>query len=123
MGFLPSRGLVEERERAHDEGLAGTSLDGRGGMAGGVLAHLAAGCPTCNKIALLAPGASGAIRWFAPVQPFLAVLGVLLLTYALRRRLGGERSGPITPDPISPGEGTPARTLTSIRSAGRSSRT
>lgn len=62
---------------------------------GGFLAFLAVGCPTCNKVALLALGASGAIRWFAPVQPFLAVAGIALLAYALRRRLAGERACPV----------------------------
>ena len=41
----------------------------RSGMAGGFLTYLAVGCPVCNKIALLALGYAGAIRWFAPVQP------------------------------------------------------
>jgi hypothetical protein len=31
-------------------------------MAGGLLVYLAVGCPFCNKIALFALGASGAIR-------------------------------------------------------------
>ena len=69
----------------------------RRGAVGGFLSYLAVGCPVCNKIALLALGASGAIRWFAPVQPFLAVAGIGLLGYALRRRLQGERSCPVSP--------------------------
>jgi hypothetical protein len=64
----------------------------RRGAVGGFLTYLAVGCPTCNKIALLALGASGAVRWFAPVQPLLALAGIALLGYALRRRLIGERS-------------------------------
>jgi hypothetical protein len=80
----PGSGLLQARDPAR-----------RGGMAGGFLTFLAVGCPTCNKIALLALGASGAIRWFAPLQPALAVVGVVLLGYALRRRLEGERACPI----------------------------
>lgn len=72
----------------------------RGGMAGGFLAYLAVGCPTCNKVALLALGSSGAIHWFAPLQPVLAVLGVVLLMYALRKRLAGERACPIRPPKV-----------------------
>ncbi len=73
---------------------AGESLS-RAGMAGGLLTYFAVGCPVCNKIALLALGASGAIHWFAPAQPFLAVAGIGLLGYALRRRLAGERACPL----------------------------
>jgi hypothetical protein len=59
-------------------------------MLGGVLSYLAVGCPVCNKIALLALGYSGALRWFAPAQPWLAAAGVGLLAYAFHRRLRGE---------------------------------
>ncbi len=64
----------------------------RASVVGGFLTYLAVGCPVCNKIALLALGYTGALQWFAPVQPFLAVAGIGLLTYALHRRLEGERS-------------------------------
>ncbi len=62
----------------------------RTGLAGGLLGYFAVGCPVCNKLALLALGYSGALTWFAPVQPLLAVAGVGLLVYALRARLKGE---------------------------------
>ncbi|NLE96924.1 MAG: hypothetical protein GX596_02905 [Propionibacterium sp.] len=62
---------------------------GRLGTAGGVLAWFAVGCPVCNKIALLALGYSGAITWFAPIQPLLAVGALLLTTWALVVRLQG----------------------------------
>jgi hypothetical protein len=42
----------------------------RAGLVGGFLTYLAVGCPVCNKIALLALGYTGALQWFAPVQPF-----------------------------------------------------
>ncbi|MGC0144800.1 hypothetical protein [Pseudactinotalea sp. Z1732] len=62
----------------------------RFGMVGTVLAWFAVGCPVCNKIALLALGYTGAITWFAPIQPFLA-LGALVLTgVALLWRLRGQ---------------------------------
>jgi hypothetical protein len=62
----------------------------RFGAAGSMLGFLAVGCPVCNKIALIALGSSGALNYFAPIQPYLAVLGVALLAYALRARLQGE---------------------------------
>ena len=71
----------------------------RSGLVGGFLAYLAVGCPVCNKVVLLALGSAGAIQWFAPVQPLLALAGVVLLGYALRRRLAGERSCPVEPTP------------------------
>lgn len=60
------------------------------GTAGAFFSYIAVGCPVCNKIAFLALGYSGAIKYFAPVQPFLAALGVSILAYALMRRLNGE---------------------------------
>lgn len=60
------------------------------GGAGALFSFLAVGCPVCNKLALIALGYSGAIQYFAPVQPYLAAAGILLLAYALRKRLIGE---------------------------------
>ena len=78
----------------------------RSGLVGGFLAYLAVGCPVCNKVALLALGSAGAVQWFAPVQPVLAVAGIALLAYALRRRLAGERSCPV---PIAEATGRAGR--------------
>ncbi len=72
----------------------------RSGLLGAFLAYLAVGCPVCNKVALLALGSAGAIQWFAPVQPVLGLAGLVLLSYALRRRLAGERSCPIVAGPL-----------------------
>jgi hypothetical protein len=60
------------------------------GSAGAFLSYLAVGCPVCNKLALIALGSSGAIQYFAPVQPYLAAAGLALLMYALRKRLINE---------------------------------
>lgn len=60
------------------------------GGAGAFFSFLAVGCPVCNKIALIALGYSGALQYFAPLQPYMAALGVGLLMYALRKRLNGE---------------------------------
>lgn len=64
----------------------------RAGGLGGLLAFFAVGCPVCNKLVVLALGATGAVEVFAPVQPLLAVLSVGLLALALQRRVAGERS-------------------------------
>lgn len=64
----------------------------RVGSVGGLLALFAIGCPVCNKLVLLALGASGAVSAFAPVQPYLAAAGLVLLAGALVVRLRGELS-------------------------------
>jgi len=55
----------------------------------------AVGCPVCNKLVVLALGAGGALTYFAPVQPVMALLTLGLLLYALRARLAGEKSCPV----------------------------
>ena len=70
--------------------------DQRRATLGGALSFLAIGCPTCNKLVLLALGSSGAITWFELVQPVLAGTGVALLMSALGRRLAGEVSCRVT---------------------------
>ena len=59
---------------------------------GGLLAFFAIGCPTCNKLVLIALGTSGALTWFEPVQPVLSLVGIGVLAWALNRRLAGEIS-------------------------------
>jgi hypothetical protein len=54
---------------------------------GGILSVIALGCPVCNKLVLLALGTTGALSYFAPVQPVLALVSIGLLGEALRRRL------------------------------------
>lgn len=62
------------------------------GGAGALLSFFAVGCPVCNKIALISLGYSGAIQYFAPIQPYLALAGVFLLMFSLRMRLNNEYS-------------------------------
>lgn len=62
------------------------------GSAGALLSFFAVGCPVCNKLALIALGYSGAIQYFAPIQPYLAVAGIALLIFSLRMRLNNEYS-------------------------------
>lgn len=63
---------------------------GRFGGVGGLLSFFAVGCPICNKVVVIALGTSGALTWFAPIQPYLGVLALGLLAWALRVRLRGE---------------------------------
>lgn len=68
------------------------SREGRLGWAGGVATFFAVGCPVCNKLVLLALGYSGAIQYFAPIQPFLAVGAIGLLNWAFVARVRRENS-------------------------------
>ena len=82
-GLLAATYVRPERSVATDE------LDppGRAGGLGGLLSFFAVGCPTCNKLVVVAVGTSGALDWFAPAQPLLAVASIGLLLWAVRRRL------------------------------------
>lgn len=72
---------------------------GKLGMAGAFLSWFAVGCPVCNKLALLAFGYSGAVTYFAPVQPILGLAALLLAGIALVWRLKGQI---ICPMPTAP---------------------
>ncbi|MCX2728423.1 hypothetical protein OO015_13085 [Thermomicrobium sp. 4228-Ro] len=58
---------------------------------GTVATYFAVGCPVCNKLVLLLLGTSGALQWFAPIQPLLGVLGLGLLAWALAVRVRAVR--------------------------------
>lgn len=59
------------------------------GTLGSLGAFLAIGCPICNKLALMLLGTSGALSIWAPIQPVLGGLSLVLLavTAAWRIRL------------------------------------
>lgn len=69
--------------------------NGRGasGVGGGVLGYLAIGCPICNKLIVGLLGVSGAMNYFAPIQPYLGGLGLLLVGAALAYRVRDLRRG------------------------------
>lgn len=79
----------------------GTDRPARRGGIAGALAYFAVGCPVCNKLVVVALGTSGAMSWFAPLQPLLAVLSIGLLTAALRARLRGESRCVVAPVPTA----------------------
>jgi len=81
------------REPGHEE----VDKAAKVGTVGGFLAFFAVGCPVCNKLVLLALGTSGAMTWFAPLQPILAVASVILMAWALRIRLRGMTSCEVSP--------------------------
>lgn len=51
--------------------------------AGGLLAFLAIGCPICNKVVVLLLGVSGALTYFAPIQPVLGTTSAIVLAVAV----------------------------------------
>ena len=59
----------------------------------GLLGVFAVGCPVCNKLVVATLGTSGALSYFAPVQPVLGLAAVGLAGYALWVRLRALRSG------------------------------
>ncbi len=58
-------------------------------VGGGVLSTFAIGCPICNKIVVALIGISGALTYWAPLQPFLGLGSVALLGMTLALRLRG----------------------------------
>ncbi|WP_225752776.1 hypothetical protein [Actinotalea sp. Marseille-Q4924] len=102
----PSASRVSGPDAADDAPDA--AAPSRAALAGGILTWFAVGCPVCNKIALLALGYSGALTWFAPVQPYLAAAALLLPAGALVVRLRGQVSCPTPRRPRTPAPTTTA---------------
>ena len=75
-------------EAAESSGLAeAAERQGTRTIWGGFVSFLAVGCPVCNQAVVALVGVSGALSWWAPVQPFIGLLAVALLLYTLRKRL------------------------------------
>ncbi|MER7049731.1 hypothetical protein [Streptomyces jumonjinensis] len=74
-------------------------------LAAGALSVFAVGCPVCNKLVVLALGMSGAMSYWAPAQPVLALLSLGLLAHALVRRLRTAAACSV-PGREAPGPGT-----------------
>ncbi|WP_420446750.1 hypothetical protein [Candidatus Poriferisodalis sp.] len=54
---------------------------------GGFVSFLAVGCPVCNQAIVALVGVSGALAWWAPVQPVVGLIALGLLLWTLRKRL------------------------------------
>lgn len=54
---------------------------------GGFVSFLAVGCPVCNQLVVALVGTSGALSWWAPVQPVVGLIAIGLVLFALKRRL------------------------------------
>ncbi|MGE2690580.1 hypothetical protein [Mycolicibacterium pulveris] len=76
--------------------IGGARRNGGPMVSGLALVTFAVGCPVCNKLVLLAVGASGALSLWAPLQPVLAAFSLVLLTVLVvlrwRRRPCGSDS-------------------------------
>ncbi|AIY03447.1 hypothetical protein ART_3848 [Arthrobacter sp. PAMC 25486] len=72
--------------------IARTGATNKSGVFGSLLTFFAVGCPVCNKLVLLALGTTGAMKFFEPVQPVLALLSIGLLAWALARRISQENA-------------------------------
>lgn len=64
-----------------------TESQDRTTIVGGAISFLAVGCPVCNQLVLAAIGTSGALSWWAPVQPLVGLVAIALLVWTLRKRL------------------------------------
>ena len=53
--------------------------------AGGVASFLGIACPTCNKVLMMIFGGPALLAWFDPVRPYLAVAGVIIMSFAAMR--------------------------------------
>ena len=58
--------------------VAATERQGTRTLWGGFVSFLAVGCPVCNQAVVALVGVSGALSWWAPVQPFVGLLAVAL---------------------------------------------
>ena len=82
------------------------------GLAGGMLAWFAVGCPVCNKLVLLMLGTSGAMGLWAPAQPYVAALSLVLLfasvVWKWRSKMDGCDDGSCTVSGARTSAGSPA---------------
>jgi len=76
-------------------GAASSATDRRPRTIGAtVLTTFAVGCPICNKVVVAVLGVSGALSYWAPIQPLLGALSVGLLLTGLVLRLRGSVACP-----------------------------
>ena len=73
------------------EAQAAAERQGTTTMWGGLVSFLAVGCPVCNQAVVALVGVSGALSWWAPVQPVVGLAAIALLAWTLRKRLNTYR--------------------------------
>ncbi len=71
----------------------------RRALGASVLSTFAIGCPICNKLVVGLIGASGALSYWAPLQPVLGVASIALLATGLYVRLRGAVACPLAAAP------------------------
>ena len=69
---------------------------------GGFVSFLAVGCPVCNQAVVAIVGTSGALSWWAPVQPVVGLLAIGLLVHTLADDWRPASSPPVRspPEPL-----------------------
>lgn len=80
MGALLATYLARPGRRAAHPGRLG---GGAPTTLGGIAAFLAIGCPICNKLVVASLGVSGALSIFAPLQPLIGAVSLVLLAATL----------------------------------------
>lgn len=60
-----------------------------------LLSVTAVGCPICNKLVVALVGVSGALNYFGPIQPLLALVSLILLSVGLVIRMRWRPTCPI----------------------------
>lgn len=69
--------------RGRAAGANGARTVGVGPVTAAGAVALAVGCPLCNKLVIAGLGVSGALEFWAPIQPILGVVSVLLLGFVV----------------------------------------
>ena len=88
------------RVRGTDRGHAPDRV--RATLAATIVSTFAVGCPICNKLVVGLIGVSGALSYWAPLQPVLGVLSIGLLMSVLIVRLRGDVACPVPVRPDAP---------------------
>lgn len=88
-------GMVTATYVARRDTRQGKDRGSKLGTIGAFTTFFAVGCPVCNKLVLIALGYTGALQYFAPAQPFLAALAIVLLGWALIVRVRRESTCPL----------------------------
>jgi len=76
---------------------------GVAGLGGGALGYLAIGCPICNKLVVALLGVSGALTYFAPLQPVLGGAALALAAAGLAVRIRALRATACATPPVAQG--------------------